>query len=104
MSSISEACLDHFAMRDLDDAKVIVLEHQEFSDHYPISLSFPIQQKLEEGFVIFTDSSFSEFFKLNDKFLFLLINESKNDKNNYHPIAILDGLGKVYERVMFNRV
>ena len=44
VSSVSKNFLDHFAVRDMDNAEVNVLAHQDFSDHYPISLTFPEKQ------------------------------------------------------------
>ena len=49
VSSVIKTCLDHFTVRDIDKANVNILEHQEFSDHDPYSLSFSNKQKLEEG-------------------------------------------------------
>ena len=75
---MSTTCLDHFEVTDIDKANVDVLEHQEFSDHYSISLSFPIKQKLEEGFEIFRGTSFSKSSDVVDNFLFMLNHRLKN--------------------------
>ena len=65
-------------MRDVDNANVNVLEHQNCSDPYRVSFSFPIKQKLEEGLENVRDMSFSKSSDLVEKFLCLL-NHRFND-------------------------
>ena len=80
-------------MRDVDNANVNVLEHQNCSDPYRVSFNFLIK-KLDKGLENVRDMSFSKSSDLVDKFLFLLNHRLKdfkisNTNENFDKIHLL---------------
>jgi len=69
---------------------------KEFSQHFSIPISIIINKSLQEG--IFPQSL---------KTALVCAIFKKNDKTkcaNYRPISLLSNVGKIFERVMFNRI
>ena len=57
-TSISATCLDHFIYQNFASPEFSVLTYENFSDHYPILMKWPIKVDTEENKLSFRDISF----------------------------------------------
>ena len=57
-TSISATCLDHFIYQNFASPEFNVLTYENFSDHYPILMKWPINVDIEQNKLPFRDISF----------------------------------------------
>ena len=57
-TSNSATCLDHFIYQNLASSDFSVLTHENFSDHYPILMKWPLNVDTEQNYLPFRDISF----------------------------------------------
>ena len=59
-TSNSTTCLDYFIYQNFASPEFSVLTHENFSDHYPILMKWPIKVDTEQNYLPFRDMSFIE--------------------------------------------
>ena len=68
-TSTSATCLDHFIYQNFAIPEFSVLTHENFSDHYPILMKWPINGDTEQNYLPFRDISFIKDQENRSKYL-----------------------------------
>ena len=76
VTDYSATCIDHFAIKYLNSAVATILKHENFSDHHPITVCFPVKNRFNSPSEFYRDVFFLQ--KMQHKLSQLVVSDDAN--------------------------